>query len=115
MSTPVGESVVGWNCIISMSFSGTPTRSAIAIEAAVQEVPGDDALAAVVVDDEAPAEELLVDLDVALHELLIEHLDEDVARDVGRVRRAGRAGGAEGPLRDPAVLGAREDGAPVLE
>jgi hypothetical protein len=37
MSTPVGESVVGWNCIISMSLSGTPTRSAIAIASPVQE------------------------------------------------------------------------------
>ena len=35
--------------------------------------------------------------------------------DVGRVGGARRAGGAEGPLRDPAVLGAGEDGAPVLE
>ena len=35
--------------------------------------------------------------------------------DVGRVRRPRRAGGAERPLRDPPVLGAREDGAPVLE
>ena len=147
ISTPVGESVVGWNCIISMSFSGTPARSAIDIaspvqdvgvrradvepagaaggedgrlradrlQPAVQQVPGDHALAAVVVDDEAPAEELLVDRDVALDELLVEHLDQDVARDVGGVRGARRAGGAEGPLRDPAVLRAREDGAPVLE
>ena len=38
-----------------------------------------------------------------------------MARDVGRIRGAGLAGRAEGPLRDPAVLGAREDGAPVLE
>jgi hypothetical protein len=34
--TPVGESVVGWNCIISMSFSGTPRRSPIAIPSPVQ-------------------------------------------------------------------------------
>jgi hypothetical protein len=32
---PVGDSVVGWNCIISMSFSGTPTRSASAIPSPV--------------------------------------------------------------------------------
>ena len=38
-----------------------------------------------------------------------------MAGDVGRVGRSRLAGGAEGPLRDPAVLGAREDGAPVLE
>ena len=35
ISTPVGASVVGWNCIISMSFSGTPTRSAIVIPSPV--------------------------------------------------------------------------------
>src|SRR5207253_2729206 len=35
--------------------------------------------------------------------------------DVGRVHRARRAGGAEGALREPAVLGAREERAPVLE
>ena len=38
-----------------------------------------------------------------------------MAGDVGRVGGARLAGGAEGPLRDPPVLGAREDRAPVLE
>ena len=38
-----------------------------------------------------------------------------MAGDVGGVRRARRAGGAERTLRDPAVVGAREDRAPVLE
>ena len=85
------------------------------LQAAVQDVPADHALAAVVVDDELPGEVLLVDLEVALHHLLVEHVDEDVAGDVGRVGGARLAGGAERPLRDPAVLGAREDGAPVLE
>ncbi len=85
------------------------------LQPAVQQIPGDHALAAVVVDDEAPAEELLVDADVALHELLVEHLDQHVARDIGCIGGPRRAGGAEGPLRDPAILGAGEDGAPVLE
>ena len=85
------------------------------LEAAVQDVPADDALAAVVLDDELPGEVLLVDAQVALHHLLVEDVDEDVAGDVGRVGGARRAGGAEGPLRDPPVLGAREDRAPVLE
>ena len=40
----------------------------------VQEIPADHALAAVVVDDELPGEELLVDRDVALDQLLVEHL-----------------------------------------
>ena len=85
------------------------------LQAAVQEIPGDHALAAVVVHDELPGEELLVDREVALHHLLVEHVDQDVARDVGCVGGSRLARGAEGSLGDPAVLGAREDGAPVLE
>ena len=85
------------------------------LETAVQEVPADDALAAAVVLDELPGEPLLVRRDVALHHLLVEHVDEDVARDVGGVGGARLAGGAERPLRDAAVLGPREDRAPVLE
>jgi hypothetical protein len=104
---PLGNIVVGWNCMNSMSFSGSPARSAIDIrrrcrrrrsssrgragrrrrcedgrlaadrlQPAVQEIPRDHALAAVLVDDELPGEELLVDLDVALDELLVEHLDQ---------------------------------------
>src|SRR6185503_1803887 len=84
-------------------------------EAAVQKIPADDPLAAILVLDELPGEVLLVDPEVALHHLLVEDMDEHVAGDVGRVRRARLAGGAEGALRDPSVLGAREDRAPVLE
>ena len=85
------------------------------LQAAVQEIPADDALAAAVVLDELPGEVLLVDLDVALHELLVEHLDQHVAGDVGGEDRARRAGGAERPLRELAVLAPREERAPVLE
>ncbi len=84
-------------------------------EAAVEQVPGDHALAAVVVDRELPDEELLVDLQLALQHLLVEDVDEHVTGDVRRVGRARLAGRAEGALRDPAVLGAREDRSPVLE
>jgi len=58
------------------------------LEAAVQQIPADDALAAAVVDDELPREELLVHLDVALADLLVQHLNEHMARDVGREDRA---------------------------
>ena len=85
------------------------------LQPAVQKIPGDHALAAVVVDHELPGEELLVGRDVALHHLLVEDVDQDVAGDVGGVGGSRLAGGAEGPLRDPPVLGAREDRAPVLE
>ena len=37
ISTPLGDSVVGWNCMISMSFSGTPARSAIVIPSPVHD------------------------------------------------------------------------------
>src|SRR5262249_45754424 len=43
------------------------------------------------------------------------HVDEDVAGDVGGIRRPRRARGAEGTLGDPPVLRPREDRAPVLE
>ena len=85
------------------------------LQAAVQQVPADDALAAVVVDHELPGEELVVDLDVPLHDLLVEHLDQHVAGDVGGVDRPRRAGCAERTLRKLAVVAAREERAPVLE
>ena len=81
----------------------------------MQQVPRDHALAAILVDDELPGEVLLVDLDVALDELLVEHLDQDVTRDVGGEDRTRRAGGAERPLRELALVVSREDRTPVLE
>jgi hypothetical protein len=84
-------------------------------EPAVHEVPADDALATAVVDDELPGEPLVVHEQVALHDLLVEHLEQHVARDIGRIRGTRLAGSAEGPLGNLPVLRAREDGAPVLE
>ena len=71
--------------------------------------------AAVAVVDQLEREQLLVDGDAALDDLLVEHLDQHVAGDVGGVGRAGRAAGAERALGDAAVVRAREDRAPVLE
>ncbi len=65
--------------------------------------------------DELPGEVLLVHRDPALDELLVEHLDQDVPGDVGGEHRAGRPGRAERPLGEPAVVGAGEHRAPVLE
>ncbi len=84
-------------------------------QAAVDQVPGDHSLAAVLVLDELPDEELLVDLQVALHHLLEEDVHQHVAGDVGRVGRSRLARSAERALRDPSVLRAREDRPPVLE
>jgi hypothetical protein len=85
------------------------------LQAPVEEVPRDHALAAVVVDDELPGEVLLVGPDVALHDLLIKDVHEHVTGDVRRVRGARLAGRSERTLRYPPVLSAREDRAPVLE
>ena len=80
--------------------------------------PADDADAAAVVLDETECEVLIEHheplLD-ALAELLVEHLDQDMAGDVGREHRAGRAGRAERPLVELALLVPREHAAPVLE
>src|SRR6185369_10257062 len=84
-------------------------------EPAVQEVPRDRSLAAVVVDGELPDEVLLIDLDLALHHLLVEHVYEDVTGDVRGVGGPGLAGRAERARRDAAVVRSREDRAPVLE
>jgi hypothetical protein len=85
------------------------------LQAAAEDVPADDALAAPLVLDELPREVLLVAEDVALHQLLVEHVDEHVTRDVGGIGSSRGSGGAERPLSDPPVLEAGEDGAPVLE
>ena len=88
-------------------------------QAAADEIPADDADAAPVLDHEPPREVLLVHLErallLALHELLVEHVDEDVARDVGGVHGARRTGCAERPLRERALVVPREDATPVLE
>ena len=85
----------------------------------MDEIPADDADAAPVLDHEPPREVLLVHvhrpLVLALHQLLVEHVDQDVARDVGRVHRSRRARGAERPLRELSLVVPREDAAPVLE
>ncbi len=89
------------------------------LQAAAHEIPADDADAAPVLDRETPCEVLLVDVHLPLlhplHELLVEHVNEDVARDVGRVDGSRRTRGPKRPLRELALLVAREDAAPVLE
>ncbi len=87
-------------------------------DAAVQQIPADDAGAPSVVDHQAEREVLLEHDEPLVHpllQLLVEHLDQDVTRDVRRVHGAGRAGGAEGTLVELALRVAGEDAAPVLE
>ena len=62
------------------------------LEPAVDEIPADDTDAAPVLDHEPPREVLLVHvhrpLVLALHQLLVEDVDQNVSRDVGRVHRS---------------------------
>ena len=86
-----------------------------ALHAAVHEIPRGHADAAVAVGHQVEREPLLVDGDAALDQLLVQHVQQDVAGDVGRVAGARRAAGAERALGDLAVLGAAEHGAHVLQ
>ena len=86
-----------------------------ALHAAVHQIPGGQADAAVAVGDEVEREPLLVHRDAALDQLLVEDVQQHVAGDVGRVGGARRAAGAERALGDAAVVHAREHRAHVLE
>src|SRR3954447_6525791 len=69
-----------------------------------------------VVADERGVEPLLVAVDlVVLHELLVEHVEDGLAGDVGHVVGAGRGGAAEGARSELALLVAVEGHAEVLE
>jgi hypothetical protein len=89
------------------------------LQTTADEIPADDPDATSVLDHEPPCEVLLVHVHRALlhplHELLVEHVDEHVARDVGRVDRARRSRGAERSLREPPLVVSREHATPVLE
>ena len=85
------------------------------VQTAVADVDGDHAGGAVVAQGKARQEPLLVDLDAALETLLVERVQDDEARDVGRVGGPRVAGAAERPLGDRAVVVAAEGAAHVLE
>ena len=85
---------------------------------AVGDVAGDDAAAlALLVHRQRRAEPLLVagDLLGVLHQLLVEHVHDRLAGDVGDVVGAGRGGAAEGAGAELALLVAVEGDAEVLE
>ena len=86
-----------------------------AVHPSAHDVPREHADTAAAVEREVEGEELLVDGHLVLQELLVEHVDQHVARDVGGVDRARSARGAEWALRDAAVGEAREHRAHVLE
>jgi hypothetical protein len=72
---------------------------------------------AVLVADEGGGEPLLVAVDGlgVLHELLVEHVQDRLAGDVGHVVRAGLRGAAEGARAQHADVVAVEGDADVLE
>ena len=85
---------------------------------AVADVAGDRAAAvALVVLHERGDEPLLVavDLLVVLHQLLVEHVQQRLAGDVGDVVGAGGGGAAEGARAELALVVAVEGDALVLE
>ena len=85
------------------------------MQATLLGIPSDDTSATTLVDNNLGREELLVDLDVVLDQLLVEHVDQDVARDVGRIDRARRTSSTERTLSQLAIGSARKDRAHVLE
>src|SRR5207244_5649234 len=85
------------------------------VQTALQEVPGDDAPAAAVLDEERRDVPLFVDVHLALQELLVHGVQERMAGSVGGVAGAGEAGAAEGALRDAALLVPTEDHPHALE
>ena len=86
-----------------------------ALHAPTHEIPCRHADAAIAVEHQVEREPLVVDGDAALDQLLVQHVQQDVAGDVGRVAGARRAAGAERALGDLAVLGAAEHSAHVLQ
>ena len=87
------------------------------LHGAVADVAGHGAGdAAVVARHEGGREPLLVAVDLlVLHQLLVEHVQDRLAGDVGHVVRARRRGAAEGAGAEAALLVAVEGHAEVLE
>jgi hypothetical protein len=88
------------------------------VHRAVADVAGDRAAALAVAVLHQPGDEPLlvaVDLLVVLHQLLVEHVQERLAGDVGHVVGAGRRGAAERARAEVAGLVAVEGDARVLE
>src|SRR5207245_11446475 len=73
------------------------------VQTALQEVPGDDAPAAAVLDDERRDVPLFVDVHLALQELLVHGVQERMAGAVSGVAGAADAGAAERARRDAAL------------
>ena len=86
-----------------------------ALEPALLEVVGDQSVAAAVGHGEPGDGPLVVDLDPAADELLVEGVQEDVAGAVGGVAGPREAAAAEGALGDGAVGEAAERRAPAFE
>ncbi len=85
------------------------------LESPLLEVVGDQSVAAAVGHGDPRDGPLVVDLDPAPHELLVEGVQEDVPGPVGGVAGPREAGAAEGALGDRAVVEAAERRAPAFE
>ena len=76
---------------------------------------GDNAPALAVLHDKVGDEPLLVGTDAGLDDLLVHHVKDRLARDVGDKERPRVAGAAEGAGAEPPLVVAVEDDAHVLE
>ena len=85
------------------------------VQLAGQHLDGHDPAAVAVLDDEVGDEPLLVGADACLEDLLVHHVQDGLAGDVGHEEGAGVAGAAEVPGAEPALFVAVEDDAHVLQ
>ena len=111
---------------LEVQFLG-PTRqhddmTAKAVKGAVIQAPSHDAAAGAILHDEVENEILDVELDLLLQALLIERMQQSVPGSVGGGARPLRRVlaiflhvAAEGPLIDPAIIGAAEGQPEMLQ
>jgi len=85
------------------------------LQLATANLHGQRTVAGTVFDNERSGKPFLVDAYACLQQLFMQHVQQDLAGDVGHVAGAGESGAAEGPLSDATVIPPAEDGAHALQ